>query len=114
MKTLPFLRRSLQTLVAAAALAGAPLMAQTVPAFPVPENVVQLNASATVEVPQDTLSFVLAATREGTDPGQIQTQLRDLAAYMCDEGVRVRSRPNAIAARVWIRVRGVVDAVDQR
>lgn len=41
-----------------------------------PANVVQLSASAVVEVPQDTLTMTLATTREGSDPAALQTQLR--------------------------------------
>lgn len=57
----------------AALLAAGPAAAQ-VP--PVPENVVQLSANATVEVPQDLLALQLHATREGPEPAQIQTQLK--------------------------------------
>jgi predicted secreted protein len=98
MKTLQFPLRSLQTLAAAAALVAAPVMAQTVPVFPVPENVVQLAASATVEVPQDTLSFVLAATREGTDPGQIQTQLKSVLDQALAEAKK-SAKPDAMEVR---------------
>ncbi|HZY18173.1 MAG TPA: SIMPL domain-containing protein [Ramlibacter sp.] len=43
---------------------------------PVPENVLQLSASATVEVPQDLLALQLQVTREGTDAAQVQTHLK--------------------------------------
>lgn len=95
MKALPFPFRSLQTLAAVAVLAAAPAIAQT---LPVPENVVQLAASATVEVPQDTLSFVLAATREGTDPGQIQSQLKAVLDQALAEA-RKSARPEAMEVR---------------
>lgn len=39
-------------------------------------NQVQLSASATVEVQQDWLSLSLSATREGSDPAALQSQLR--------------------------------------
>ena len=58
-------------LVAAASLAAA----QTVP-YPPPQNVLQLSASGTVEVTQDLLSMQLNTTREGTDPTQLQAQLK--------------------------------------
>jgi predicted secreted protein len=44
--------------------------------LPVPENVVQLAASAAVEVPQDLLVLQLQATREGSDAAQVQQQLK--------------------------------------
>src|SRR4051812_35589000 len=43
---------------------------------PVPENVVQLAASATVEVPQALLVLNLQVTREGQDAMQVQSQLK--------------------------------------
>lgn len=46
--------------------------------LPPPENVVQLSASASVEVPQDLLSFQLVATRDGSDPAQVQQQLKSV------------------------------------
>ena len=47
---------------------------QTAPA--VPQNVVQLAASGTVEVQQDLLSISMTTTREGADAGLVQTQLK--------------------------------------
>ena len=44
--------------------------------LPVPENVVQLSAASTVEVPQDLLSIQLQATREGSDPARVQADLK--------------------------------------
>ncbi len=41
-----------------------------------PQNVVVLNASATLEVPKDQLSIVFATTREGSDAAQVQSQLK--------------------------------------
>lgn len=98
MKAFLLLPRPLQILAATAALAAAPAMAQVVPVVPVPENVVQLAASATVEVPQDTLSFVLAATREGADPGQIQTQLKSVLDQALAEA-RKSAQPGAMDVR---------------
>jgi predicted secreted protein len=43
---------------------------------PPPLNVVTLSASATVEVPKDWLTVVFATTREGTDAGLVQSQLK--------------------------------------
>ena len=55
------------------ALAGAGLNAQT---FPPPQNVLQLQASGTVEVQQDLLQMSLSTARDGTDPSAVQAQLR--------------------------------------
>ena len=57
----------------AAALAAAPVAAQSLPA---PENVVQLAATGSVEVPQDWLAISLTTTREGLDPQAVQSQLK--------------------------------------
>lgn len=56
-------------------LQGAPAMAQAV-AYPAPQNVVNLQAEASTEVAQDLLTLVMAATREGADAAQVQSQLR--------------------------------------
>jgi predicted secreted protein len=44
--------------------------------LPVPANVVNLSASATVEVPMDWLALHLATTREGADAASVQAALR--------------------------------------
>ena len=49
--------------------------AQTLPA---PQNVLSLSAQATMEVVQDYLSISLVANRDGADPSQVQSQLRQL------------------------------------
>ncbi|BDT67403.1 hypothetical protein os1_15790 [Comamonadaceae bacterium OS-1] len=41
-----------------------------------PRNVVQLSASSAVEVQQDLLTMVLSTSRDGTDAGVVQTQLK--------------------------------------
>jgi predicted secreted protein len=43
---------------------------------PVPRNVVQLSANGVVEVQQDLLTMVLATSRDGSDAGMVQTQLK--------------------------------------
>ena len=45
---------------------------------PEPHNVVQLSASGSVEAQQDWLTLTLATTREGSEPGAVQTQLRQV------------------------------------
>jgi predicted secreted protein len=54
---------------------GAGAMAQQV-VPPTPQNVVQLSASATVEVPQDLLTISMNTTREGADAAAVQNQLK--------------------------------------
>jgi predicted secreted protein len=49
------------------------VQAQTLPP---PQNVLQLSASGTVEVPQDLLSLTLTTTREAADAAAVQSQLR--------------------------------------
>ena len=41
-----------------------------------PQNVAQLSASGSVEVQQDLLSISMTTTRDGTDSGTVQTQLK--------------------------------------
>lgn len=60
---------AIATLAAAAGTAAA----QTLPP---PQNVLQLQATGTVEVQQDLLTMVLTNTREGADPNVVQTQLK--------------------------------------
>ena len=43
---------------------------------PVPQNQVQLSASATVDVPQDLLTLTMATTRDGADASTVQNQLK--------------------------------------
>jgi predicted secreted protein len=56
------------------ALAGA--AAGQVPVLPQPQNVLQLQASGTVEVQQDLLSMTLTTARDGSNPAAVQAQLR--------------------------------------
>ena len=61
-------------LAAAALLAGAAgLPAQTLPP---PQNVLQLQATGTVEVQQDLLTMNLTTARDGADPALVQSQLK--------------------------------------
>lgn len=54
-----------------------PAAAQPLPGFlPPPQNVVQLSAQGSVEVPQDLLSVTLNTAREGPDAGTVQNQLK--------------------------------------
>jgi predicted secreted protein len=64
-----------RTILAGCALAAATasLPAQTLAP---PQNVLQLQASGTVEVQQDLLQMNLTTAREGTDPTAVQSQLK--------------------------------------
>src|SRR5687768_2964029 len=64
-----------RTFLAAFLLAAAAAHAQ-VGTVPPPQNVLQLQASGTVEVQQDLLMINLTTARDGTDPGAVQTQLK--------------------------------------
>jgi predicted secreted protein len=59
------------SLIAGTAAAQVPL-ATTVP----PSNVVNINASASLDVPKDQLTVVFSTTREGPDAAQVQAQLK--------------------------------------
>ncbi len=78
-------------------LAAAASWAQsTVP--PEPRNVVQLAASASIEVPQDMLSITLSTTREGADANQVQTQLKTALEAALAEA-RKSAQPGALDVR---------------
>jgi predicted secreted protein len=65
----------MKTLLSALALAAAACAAPA-QTLPPPQNVLQLQASGTVEVQQDLLSMTLSTTREGTDPAAVQSELK--------------------------------------
>ncbi len=80
-----FTRGALTLVVAlSAAWAGAqapgvpPASGPTAPVHLAPHNVLQLSASATVEVPQDQLTMTLSVTREGADAAAVQQQLKSV------------------------------------
>jgi predicted secreted protein len=66
---------TLKATIAACLLAATSAHAQTVP-YPPPQNVLQLQASGTVEVQQDLLTMTLTTARDGPDPTVVQTQLK--------------------------------------
>jgi len=80
-----------------ACIASAQAQLMPVPA-PAPENVVQLSASAVVEVPQDLLGMQLAVTREGADPAQVQAQLKGVLDQALAEA-RKAAQPGALDVR---------------
>jgi predicted secreted protein len=61
-------------LAAAACTASTVALADHAP----PQNVLQLSANAAVDVVQDVLVVQLSAVREGSDPGQVQAQVKQL------------------------------------
>lgn len=76
--------------LAAAAAAQTPVVTTTVP-----QNVVVLQASATVEVPKDQLSISFSTTREGPDAGQVQSQLKQALEAALAEA-RKAARPGQL------------------
>lgn len=58
----------------AAALIAGPATAQTV--APVPDGVLNLSATATVDVPNDWMTVTFSTTREGADAVAVQAQIR--------------------------------------
>lgn len=88
------LRHPLAGLAAAAVLA-LPAVAQTLPP---PENVVNLNASATVEVASDWLTVVFSTTREGPEAAAVQTQLKQALDAALAEARRV-AKPGEVEVR---------------
>lgn len=84
-------------LVALAALCATPppLRAQVMPA---PENVVHLSASASDEVPLDTLRIVFGTRREGPEAAPVQAQLAQALEAALAEA-RKAVRPGAVEVR---------------
>jgi predicted secreted protein len=64
-----------RTILAGCALAAAAVAAPA-QVLPPPQNVLQLQTTGTVEVQQDLLQITLSTARDGTDPAQVQAQLR--------------------------------------
>jgi predicted secreted protein len=62
--------------VACTALAAAVSLGAAAQTAPAPQNVVVLNASATLDVNKDWLTIVFSTTREGPDAATVQAQLR--------------------------------------
>lgn len=62
--------------VAALCMGAGSSFGQQNPMMAPPQNVVQLSATAALDVRQDLLTLTLAATREGPEPGAVQTELK--------------------------------------
>ena len=85
-------RSSLAAAACALALAGTCATAQTLPA---PQNVVNLSASATVEVANDWLTIVFSTNREGSDAAAVQSQLKTALEAALAEA-RKAARPGQV------------------
>lgn len=86
--------RRFVSFVLASALA-APALAQT---LPVPHNVVNLSASASVEVAKDLLSIAFSTSREGADAAAVQSQLKQALDAALVEA-RKAARPGQLEVR---------------
>ena len=69
--------------------------------LPPPQNVLQLAASATAEVPQDMISITLSAQREGADAAQVQSQLKQVLDAALAEA-RKAAKPGQLEVRTGI------------
>ncbi|KRI00887.1 SIMPL domain-containing protein [Curvibacter sp. PAE-UM] len=65
---------------------------------PMPRDVVQFTATATLEARQDQLSVTLRATREGSDPAVVQQQLKAVLDAALAEA-RPAAQPGALEVR---------------
>jgi predicted secreted protein len=92
---MPRIARSLRVSWLLACLPAAPLLAQSLPP---PQNVLSLNASASAEVPNDTLTVLLSARREGADPQQVQQALKQAL-----DAALVEARKSAKPGQVEVR-----------
>lgn len=82
-------------LAAATTFAAGASLAQTLPP---PQNVLQLAASATVEVPQDQLSITMSVQRDGNDAATVQSQLKQVLDAALVEA-RKAARPGLVDVR---------------
>src|SRR4051794_16836934 len=85
-------------MLAGCALAAAAAGTSAQPATPQPQNVLQLQASGTVEVQQDLLSMTLSTAREGSDPATVQNQLKTAL-----DAALAEARRNAQAGQLDVR-----------
>lgn len=71
------MKKTASGLLAACVLLGAAgARAQGAPLIPPPQNVLQLQATGSVDVQQDLLTMTLNTSREGSDPAAVQAQLK--------------------------------------
>ena len=79
-------------------LAGAGAVFAQTAAVAVPQNVVQLSATGTVEVQQDLLVLTLAQAKEGTDAATVQAQLKQALDAALAEAKR-QAQPGQLDVR---------------
>lgn len=82
---------------ALASLAGQPA-AWATELSAVPQNVISLSTTATLDVPQDWLTVVFGTTREGVDAGAVQAQLKQVLEAALAEARKV-ARPGQLEVR---------------
>lgn len=70
------LKNNIKLIAYSALLTGASALFAQQNLPPVVQNVVQLSATGSVEVPQDLLSIAMGTTRDGNDAGVVQNQLK--------------------------------------
>jgi predicted secreted protein len=96
MNTTPFGRLARRSVVLPlAVLAASQVQAQATTNPPAPQGVLSLNASASVDVPHDWMSLSFQATREGSDAGVVQAQLKTALEAALAEARRV-ARPGQV------------------
>ena len=83
--------RSLSTLAACSAM----MAAASAQMLPPPQNVVSLNATATVEVNKDWLTVVFSTMREGPDAAAVQSQLKQALDTALNEA-RKAAKPGQV------------------
>jgi predicted secreted protein len=91
----PRTARRLLSIGTLSSVLAAPVMAQMQPP---PENVVNLSASATIDVPSDWLTVVFSTTREGPEAGAVQLQLKQALDAALAEA-RKAARPGLVEVR---------------
>jgi predicted secreted protein len=91
-------RRAAALLVLLAATAAPSLAQVSAVAYPAPQNVIVLDASATTEVANDWLTVVFGTTREGSDASAVQSQLRQALDAALAEA-RKAARPGQVEVR---------------
>ncbi len=89
---------TIRPLVAAAALLCVGAVHSQATLTPAPQNVVQLDASGTVEVQQDVLVLTLGTVKEGKDAATVQAQLRQALDAALAE-VRKSAEPKQMDVR---------------
>ena len=81
-------------LTAFALVAATSAQAETPP----PQGVLNLSSNATIEVPRDLIAVTLSTTREGTDAGAVQSQLRQALDAALAEAKKA-ARPGQVDVR---------------